>query len=69
MKNAVHFVRFTDTGQYARAAMVFGKPTFVHRFWDARAVCEVAEGDVVVFAQGTDQQDVCPYTYDDSAYF
>lgn len=63
-----HFVRFSGD-EYHRACRVFGQPHFVHRFWDARAVAEVAPGDRVVFAQGTDAQPVNPWTYDDSAHF
>lgn len=64
----LHFVRFTDDS-YSRAVKVFGKPDFVHRFWDYRAVCEVCEGDVVVFAKGDENQPVEQYAYDDSSYF
>lgn len=64
----VHFVGFKDDA-FNRAKQVFGPPDFIHRFWDARAVCEVCEGDMVVFANGDEHQPVNPYAYDDSAYF
>lgn len=64
----LHFVGFKDD-RYFNAVKVFGKPDFVHRFWDVRATHEVAEGDVVVFASGDDTQAVTPYAYDDSAFF
>lgn len=64
----MHFVRFTGD-EYLRAIRVFGKPDFIHRHWDARAACEVCEGDVAVFAKGTEDDPVTPFAYDDSAYF
>jgi hypothetical protein len=64
----IHFVRFKDD-RYHNAVRVFGKPDFVHRFWDHRAVCEIADGDVVVFADGDDTQPVVAHAYDDSAHF
>jgi hypothetical protein len=64
----IHFVRFKDDA-YLRAQKVFGKPGFVHRFWDIRAVQEVAPGDTVVFAEGDESQPVWPWPYDDSAFF
>jgi hypothetical protein len=66
MKNATHFVRFSDTGQFARAVRVFGRPDFVHRLWDRRAVAEVFEGDRVIFAKGDENQRVVDFTWDDS---
>lgn len=64
----LHFVRFSDD-RFWSAVAVFGRPDFVHRFWDKRAVDEVAEGDIVVFAEGDETQAVNPFAYDDSAYF
>ena len=46
---AVHFVEFRDD-RYWNAMRVFGRPDFFHRYWDWRAVGDVAPGDVVVFA-------------------
>lgn len=63
-----HFVGFKDD-RYRTAVKVWGKPDFVHRFWDRRAVDEVAPGDVVIFATGDEHQPVMPYAFDDSANF
>jgi hypothetical protein len=51
----VHFVGFKDDA-YNRAVRVFGKPDIVHRYWDHRAVGDVAPGDTVVFARDKDWQ-------------
>ena len=64
----LHFVGFKDD-RYARAVKVFGKPDFIHRFWDHRAFCEVCEGDKVVFASGDEHSPINPFAYDDSANF
>lgn len=63
-----HFVGFKDD-RYQAAVKTFGRPDFIHRFWDRRAVDEVAEGDVVIFAEGDETQEVRQFAYDDSAYF
>ena len=68
MNNAIHFVGFSND-RYHTAVAVFGKPDFIHRFWDYRAVCEVQENDIVVFANGDETQNVNPFTFDDSANF
>ena len=64
----IHFVGFKDD-RYHNAVRTFGRPDFVHRRWDYRAVCEIAPGDVVVFADGDEHSPVHAYAYDDSAYF
>ncbi|MDO9296848.1 hypothetical protein [Bradyrhizobium sp.] len=64
----LHFVRFRDD-RYLNAVKTFGPPDFTHRHWDARAVAEIAPGDVVVFAEGDEHQPVTPFAYDDSAFF
>jgi len=66
--DVVHFVGFKDD-RWWNAVKTFGRPDFVHRFWDARAVAEVMPGDLVVFADGDDTQRVKVHAYDDSAYF
>lgn len=63
-----HFVGFKND-RYRAACRAFGPPDFIHRFWDRRAVDEVAPGDTVVFADGDETQDVRPIAYDDSAHF
>ncbi len=65
---AIHFVGFKND-RWWNAVKVWGKPDFVHRFWDARAACEVSPIDVVIFADGDETQQVKEHAYDDSAYF
>ena len=36
----LHFVGFKDDA-YNRAVKVWGKPTFIHRYWDVRASLDV----------------------------
>lgn len=62
----LHFVGFKDDRVY-RAIAVFGRPDFWHRFWDHRVVCEVADGDTVVFADGDENSPVTPWAFDDSS--
>lgn len=54
--NLVHFVGFRDD-RYHAAVRVFGVPDFFHIGWDRRALREIAEGDVVVFADGPHDQE------------
>jgi hypothetical protein len=61
----LHFVGFKDD-RWWNALKTFGRPDFIHRHWDERAVAEVMPGDVVVFAGS---QFVVDYCYDDSAFF
>lgn len=68
MNNAIHFVGFSDD-RYNTAIKVFGTPDFIHRFWDRRAVHEVVENDIVIFADGDETQAVETFAYDDSANF
>ena len=67
-RGAFHFVGFKDD-RYWNAIKTWGRPDFIHRFWDRRAVDEVAEGDVVIFADGDETQDVRTFSFDDSANF
>ncbi len=64
----LHFVGFKDD-RWHNAVRAFGRPDFVHRFWDRRAMDEVAPDDVVVFADGDEHQPVREFAYDDSAHF
>lgn len=66
MQNATHFVGFKND-RFNSAVRTFGKPDFIHRFWDVRAVLEVAPGDRVIFADGNEFQPVNEWTFDDSA--
>ena len=63
-----HFVGFKDD-RYLTAVKTFGKPDFIHRFWDRRARDEVAPGDVVFFADGDETQAIREFAFDDSANF
>jgi hypothetical protein len=67
-RGAFHFVGFKDD-RYWNAIKTWGRPDFIHRFWDRRAVDEVVCGDVVIFATGDEHQPVNPYAFDDSANF
>lgn len=64
----IHFVGFKDD-RYWTAARVFGRPDFIHRFWDRRAADEIAPDDIVIFADGDETQPVMEFAYDDSANF
>jgi len=68
MKNATHFVGFKDERFHA-AMRAFGRPDFIHRFWDVRAKLEIAPGDRVIFADKDENQKINEYTFDDSANF
>jgi len=52
MRPAVHFVAFRGE-EYWSAVKVWGRPDFIHRRWDLRARREIADEDILVFAQGT----------------
>ena len=49
MGGLTHFVGFRGD-EYSRACRVFGEPDFIHIGWDRRAFREIADGDVIVFA-------------------
>ncbi len=51
MPRCVHFIGFKDD-RYWNAVKVFGQPTYIHPGWDMRARREIAQGDVLVFAEG-----------------
>lgn len=63
---ALHFIGFRGD-EYHSAVRVFGRPNFIHRYWDRRAVQDIAPGDVAVFARGTDQDPLAPHSFNDSA--
>ena len=52
-KRALHFVGFRGD-EFRRAERIFGPPDFIHRINDARMLGDVAENDVVVFANGSE---------------
>ncbi|GHH09456.1 hypothetical protein GCM10008023_06160 [Sphingomonas glacialis] len=51
MKPAVHFVGFRGE-EYWSAVRVWGKPGFIHVGNDNRMRREMADGDVVIYANG-----------------
>ena len=51
----VHYVGFRDD-RYWHAFKVFGGPRIIHRWWDRRAQRDVGPDDIVVFADGDEQQ-------------
>lgn len=55
----VHFVGFRDE-RYWAAVKVFGRPHFIHRWWDRRGQREIGEGDVVVFTESNERQPFRP---------
>jgi len=69
----VHFVGFRDD-RFHNAVKVFGPPDFIHRFWDHRAVGDVAPGDTVVFGRQKDwdrfiTNQPCEFSFNDSECF
>ncbi len=64
----LHFVGFRDD-RFHNAVKVFGLPDFVHRYWDVRALGDIAPGDVVVFATGTDADTPRHPSFNDSEHF
>jgi hypothetical protein len=63
---AVHFIRFRGD-EYHSAVRIWGRPDFIHRLWDANAKREIAPGDIAIFARGTDQDPLAPFSFNDSA--
>jgi hypothetical protein len=56
MRRAIHYVGFRDD-RYLNALRIWGGPRVIHRWWDRRAAREIADGDVVIFAEGDWQQE------------
>jgi len=74
MRPCLHFVGFKDPRyekdeRVWRAIKVWGWPDFFHRGWDRRAQREIAEGDTIIFAKGSEDQEPSEFNYDDSAHF
>lgn len=67
-KACTHFIGFRGDA-FISAIKVFGRPDFIHRDWDKRAVILIAPGDRVIFAVGTDQGVPNKYSFDDSGVF
>lgn len=59
MKPALHFVGFRDDRWWS-AIKVFGKPDFIHPRWDTRAQREIAQEDLIVFAEGDERDPPSP---------
>lgn len=54
MNRATHFIGFRGE-EYWSAVRIWGRPGFIHRKWDLRAVRDIdPDGDVVIFARGSD---------------
>jgi hypothetical protein len=68
MRSLTHFVGFKDD-RYTLAVKVFGKPDFIHRYWDGRAKSMVCGDDRVVFAAGSEQDVPKLWSFDDSGVF
>lgn len=66
MNRCTHFVGFKGD-DFVRACRVFGKPDFIHRMHDQRAISMFAPGDMVVFANGTDTPTTSVFSFDDSS--
>jgi hypothetical protein len=64
-KSCTHFVGFNGD-EFTRACAVFGKPDFIHRFWDGRAKSMVMDWDTVVFAKGTEFDTPQMFSFDHS---
>lgn len=63
----VHFIGFTEMSQFQNAVNVFGRPDFIHRYWDRRAKNDVMPNDTAVFAKGTEDSETVPFNFDDSS--
>lgn len=55
MRPLLHFVGFRDD-RYWNAVKVWGVPDMIHEIWDRYGADDVAPGDVVIFANGPDDQ-------------
>ncbi len=63
----MHFVGFKGD-EFNRAMLIFGPPNFVHRHNDPRFPTDVADGDVVVFANGAEDRPH-RFSFDNSSHF
>lgn len=60
----VHFVAFRGD-EWWSAVRIWGRPTFIHRGWDRQAKGEIEEGDMVIFARGTEADEPSRWNYPD----
>ena len=51
MKRTLHFIGFKGD-EYHSAVKIWGKPGMVHIGYDIRALTEIGEDDIVIFAKG-----------------
>lgn len=65
-RHGLHFIGFRGD-EYHSAVRIFGRPDFIHRDWDARAKHEIMPGDIAIFATGTEQDELTPFNFNDSA--
>lgn len=63
-RRLVHFIAFRGD-EYLRAIRIFGRPDFIHPRWDRRAQREIADGDIVVFATGTAEDEPSKFNAQD----
>lgn len=71
MPACLHFVGFRNPdfhkdSRYNAAVKVFGTPDMIHRLWDIRAQQDIAPGDTVIFAAGSDTDPPSLRCFDDS---
>jgi hypothetical protein len=59
-----HFVGFRDD-RYWNAVKVWGSPVFIHRGWDLRARRDIADCDIIIFADGPHDQEPRVKSYND----
>lgn len=64
MTRIVHFIGFRDD-RYWAAVKVFGPPHYVHIGWDLRARREIDAEDLIVFAEGSYDQEPRVKSFDD----
>ncbi len=64
-----HFIGFKDNSTFQNAIKCFGKPDFIHRYWDGRAKSMIMPDDVAVFAAGSANDTPQLYSFDDSQAF
>lgn len=62
-----HFVGFKGD-EFHRACKIFGKPDFIHRMHDKRAISMFMPDDRVIFANRTETPTSSPFSFDDSAF-
>lgn len=62
-----HFVGFKGE-EWFSAVKIWGQPHFIHRHNDARVQTEVADGDLVIYANGSERK-LVPFVFNDSECF